>query len=117
MPSLRHCVGVINFSNSSSRMGFYGRYIAPVAVVALFNTFFCLILCLLKLMNGTEQEPESSRHLQDIRIFSLFPAKSDMPWYDLRGIQLPWTVPSRLLFHIYVFCTMYIHVFHVGQSV
>lgn len=53
-----------------------------------------LLVLALQLMNGTEEEQDSPSRYQDIRIFSLFPAKSDMLWYDLRGIQLPWTVPS-----------------------
>ena len=66
-----------------------------------------LVVFALQLMNGTEegQDFTQSHRYQDIRIFSLFPAKSDMLWYDLRGIQLPWTVPSKCGHHTVVMCS------------
>ena len=52
-----------------------------------------LFLLLLQLLRASENHTDES--LQDIRLFSLFQANSDMLWYDLRGVALPWSVPSQ----------------------
>jgi len=54
----------------------------------------CVCVCVCQILNVTANEQHNDA-FHDIRLFSLFPAKSDMLWYDLRGIQLPWSVPRK----------------------
>jgi len=55
-------------------------------------------------LNATANEQHNDA-FHEIRLFSLFPAKSDMLWYDLRGIQLPWSVPREYEVHKYAVIT------------
>ncbi|ELT89020.1 hypothetical protein CAPTEDRAFT_219955 [Capitella teleta] len=48
-----------------------------------------------KLDNAAE-EIQSADQFPSIRIFSVFPAKSDRLWYDLRGIEIEWSLPSNV---------------------
>jgi len=52
----------------------------------------CVRVCQILNMSSNDKQNDA---FHEIRLFSLFPAKSDMLWYDLRGIQLPWSVPRE----------------------
>lgn len=47
-----------------------------------------------QLTNASEEIAAAEKY-QNVRLFSASPAESDMPWYDLRGIQLHWSRPSQ----------------------
>lgn len=47
-----------------------------------------------KLLNGSE-EIEAVEVFQKIRLFSLYPTKSSVPGFNIRGIQLPWSPPNK----------------------
>lgn len=49
---------------------------------------------LFQLDNGT-QEIEAASDYPSVRIFSVFPAKSDRLWYDLRGVEIDWSIPDN----------------------
>lgn len=59
-----------------------------------------LHVCQILNVKANEQQNDA---FHEIRLFSLFPAKSDMLWYDLRGIRLPWSVPRE-------YCHYHLHI-------
>jgi len=68
-------------------------HINTIIVIIHWHRSVCN-LCVYQILNATANEQHNDA-FHEIRLFSLFPAKSDMLWYDLRGIQLPWSVPRE----------------------